>query len=65
MGLAFSTHWRKGRGPQEFGAKREREKPLCKTRRRWEYNINVDFTIYDRRSWIGVIWLRMGRSGGI
>jgi hypothetical protein len=24
MGLAFSTHWREERGPQEFGAKPER-----------------------------------------
>jgi hypothetical protein len=42
-----------------FG-KPEGKRPLGRTRRRWEYNIRMDL----RGIWSGLIWLRIGASGG-
>jgi hypothetical protein len=65
IGLAFFTHWREERCLQEFGVKPEGQNLFV--------NLNVDgriifkwilqFMVGDRG--IGLIWLRMGRSGGV
>jgi hypothetical protein len=42
----------------------EEKKPLGRPRRRWEYNINMDFKKWDREALIGLIWLRIGTGTG-
>jgi hypothetical protein len=41
----------------------EGKKPLGRPRRRWEDNIRMDIR-YDGVVWTGLIWLRIGTSGG-
>jgi hypothetical protein len=43
--------------------KPEGKRPLERLRRRWVDNIKVDQS--DRMGWIGLIWLRIGTSGGL
>jgi hypothetical protein len=42
--------------------KPEGKKPLGRTRRRWVDNIKMDLR---EMGWIGLIWLRIGTSGGL
>jgi len=44
-----------------------RERPLGRPRRRWEDNIKMDLQKVrwkDWGEWTGLIWLRIGSSGG-
>jgi hypothetical protein len=45
----------------------EGKRPLGRPRRRWVDNIKVDLreTGWDAMVWIGSIWLRIGKSGGL
>jgi hypothetical protein len=47
--------------------KPEGKRPLVRPRRRWVYNVKMDLreTGWDGMGWIGLIWLRIGTSGGI
>jgi hypothetical protein len=42
----------------------EGKKPLEKPRYRWEDNIKIDLK-RDWTGWCGLIWLRIGTSGGL
>jgi hypothetical protein len=42
----------------------EEKGPLGKPRRRWEYNIKMDFQDVGWRAWTGLTWLRIGIGGG-
>jgi hypothetical protein len=44
--------------------KPERERPLGRTRRRWEDNIKMDLQEVGCGVWTGLSWLRIGRFGG-
>ena len=44
--------------------KPEGKRPLGRPRRRWEYNIKMDFHDVGCGSWTGLIWLRIGINGG-
>jgi hypothetical protein len=44
--------------------KPEGKRPLGRPRRRWMGNIGMDLGEVDGMVWIGLIWLRMGTSGG-
>jgi hypothetical protein len=41
--------------------------PLGRQRRRWVNNIKIDLRVieWDGVDWIGLIWLRIGTSGGL
>jgi hypothetical protein len=45
----------------------EGKRPLRRPRRRWANNIKMDIREieWDGMGWIGLIWLRIGTSGGI
>jgi hypothetical protein len=45
--------------------KPEGKRPLGKLRRRWVGNIKMDIKRYDGAVWPGLIWLRIGTSGGL
>jgi hypothetical protein len=44
--------------------KPEGKRPLGRPRRRWVDNIKINFR-EDLMVWIGLIWLRIGTSGGL
>jgi hypothetical protein len=66
MGRACSTNGEK----EEENAYRilvgkpEGKRPLGKPRPRWVDKIKMDLR-YDGMIWIGLIWLRIGTSGGL
>jgi hypothetical protein len=43
----------------------EGERPLGRSRRRWEDNIEMDVREVGLRAWTGLIWLRIGAGGGL
>jgi hypothetical protein len=43
---------------------KERERALGRSRHRWVDNIKMDL-IFNGVVWIGLIWLRIGTSGGL
>jgi hypothetical protein len=43
----------------------QKERPLGRPRRRWVDNIKMDFGEIDGVVWTGLIWLRIGTSGGL
>ena len=45
--------------------KHEGKKPFERPRRRWEDNIKMDLKRVGRRTWAGLIWLRIGTGGGL
>jgi hypothetical protein len=50
-----------------FVRKLEGTRPLQRPRRRWVDNIKMDLGERERereRGWIGLIWFRIGTSGG-
>jgi hypothetical protein len=42
----------------------EGKRLLGRLRRRWVDNIKMDLRDYDGMIWIGLMWLRIGTSGG-
>jgi hypothetical protein len=45
--------------------KPEGKRPLGRPRHRWEYNIRMDIREIGWVVWTGLIWLRIGTSGGL
>jgi hypothetical protein len=47
--------------------KKEGRRPLGRPRLRWVDNINIDLREigWDGVEWFGLIWLRIGTSGGL
>jgi hypothetical protein len=45
--------------------KPERKRPLVRARRTWENNIKMDLRDVGWVVWTGLIWLRIGTSGGL
>jgi len=45
------------------GGRPKRRRPLRRPRRRWDDNIKIDPLEGDGEAWIGLIWLRIGKSG--
>jgi hypothetical protein len=43
----------------------EGRRPLGRPRRRWEYNIKMEFQEVGWGAWTGLIWLRIGTGGGL
>jgi hypothetical protein len=43
----------------------EGKRPLGRPERRWVDNIKIDLREIDGMDWIGLIWLRIGTSGGL
>jgi hypothetical protein len=41
------------------------KRPLGRPRRRWVHNLKIILEIQDGMRWIGLIWLRIGTSGGL
>jgi hypothetical protein len=44
--------------------KPEGKRPFGKPRSRWENNTRMDLREQDANVWTGLIWLRIGSSGG-
>jgi hypothetical protein len=45
--------------------KPEGKRPLGRPRRRWVANIKLDLREIGGMVWIGLMWLRIGVSGGL
>jgi hypothetical protein len=43
----------------------EGRRPLGRPRRRWQDNITMDLQDVGWGAWTGLIWLRIGRDGGL
>ena len=41
------------------------KKPLGRPRLRWEDNIKIDLQEVGWGTWTGLIWLRLGKGGGL
>jgi hypothetical protein len=61
---ACSTNGEKRNAYRILVGKPEGKRPLGRPRRRWMDNIKMDLR-YDGMVWIGLIWLRIGTSGGL
>jgi hypothetical protein len=44
--------------------KPEGKRPLGRSRRKWEDNINMEFRMWDVVAWTGSSWIRIGAGGG-
>jgi hypothetical protein len=62
MGRACSTTGEKRNAYRLLVRKPEGKRPLGRPRRRWVDNIKMDLR---EIGWIGLIWLRIGTSGGL
>jgi hypothetical protein len=60
MGRAYSTNGEKRNTYRILVGKPERKRPLGRRRHRWVDNIKIDGVV-----WAGLIWLRIGTSGGL
>jgi hypothetical protein len=67
MDGACSTNGEKRNAYRIFVGKPEEKRPLGRPRRRWVDNIRMDLreTGWYGVDWIGLIWLRIGTSGGV
>jgi hypothetical protein len=67
MGRACSTNEEKRNVYRILVGKLESKRLLSKPRRRWVDNneINLREIGWDGTVWIGLIWLRIGNSGGL
>jgi len=43
----------------------EGRRPLGRPMRRWEHNSKMDLQVMRWGAWTGLIWLRIGATGGI
>jgi hypothetical protein len=64
MGRACITNGEKRNPYRLLVGKPERRRPLGGPRHRWVDNIKMDVIDIGWVMWIGVVWLRMGTSGG-
>jgi hypothetical protein len=67
MGGACSTNGGRGNACRILVGKLEGKRPLGRPKHRWVDNIKLDLTEirWDGVVWIGLIWLRIGASGGL
>jgi hypothetical protein len=66
MGGTCSTNGEKRNAYRILEGKPEGKRPLGTPRRRWEDNIKMDLRErQDGVVWTGLIWLRIGTSGGL
>jgi hypothetical protein len=64
MGRACITKGQKRNAYRILEGKPEGKRPLGRLRRRWVDNIKIDLR-WDGMVWTGLIWLRIGASGGL
>ena len=68
-GLGGACGMQRGRGEEStefWWGNLTGKRPLRRPRLRWEDNIRMDLKEIGReRMWTGLIWLRMGTSGGL
>jgi hypothetical protein len=62
MGEACSSNGEKKTAYRILVGKPEGKRPLGRPRRRWVENIEMGLR---ERRWAGLIWLRIGTSGGL
>jgi hypothetical protein len=66
MGSACSTNRAQRNAYRILAGKPEGRRPLGRPRHRWVNNIKMDLREReDEMVWIGLIWLRIGTSGGL
>jgi hypothetical protein len=65
MGRACSTHGEKRNAYRILVGKSEGKRQLGRPRRRWEDNIKMDLREIGWVVWTGLIWFRIGTSGGL
>jgi hypothetical protein len=66
MGRACNTHRNEEGWIQRFEGKARRKETTRKPKTWWVDNIKMDFIErYDGVIWTGLIWLRIGTSGGL
>jgi hypothetical protein len=67
MGRECSTNGEKRNAYRILVGKPEGKRQLGRPRRRWVDNIKMDLREvgWDGMGWIGLIWLRIGTSGGL
>jgi hypothetical protein len=67
MGRACSTNVKKRNSYRILVGKPDGKRPLGRPRRRSVDNIKMDLREvgWDGMGWIGLIWLRIGTSGGL
>jgi hypothetical protein len=65
MGKACSTNGEKRNAYRILMGEPEGKRALGRPRRRWVNNIKMDLREIDGMGWIGLIWLRIGTSGGL
>jgi hypothetical protein len=67
MGRACSTNEEKRNAYKIFIGKPEGKRPLGRRKRKWVNNIKMDLREigWDGMDWLGLIWLRIGISGGL
>jgi hypothetical protein len=65
MNRACSTNGEKRNANKILVEKPEGKRPLEGPRRRWVDNIKLILEISDGVVWTGLIWLRIGTSGGL
>jgi hypothetical protein len=65
MGGACSTNGAKMNAYRMLLGKVKGKRPLGKPRCRWVDNIKVDLRYEYEVVWTGLIWLRLGTSGGL
>jgi hypothetical protein len=65
VGAACSTNGDKKNVYRILVGKLEGKRPLGRLRRGWVDNIKTDLRDIDGVVWIGLIWLRIGTSGGL
>jgi hypothetical protein len=67
MARAYSTNGETRKEYRILVGKPEVKRPLGRPRRRWVDNIRMDLTEigWDGVDWIGLVWLRIGTSGGL
>jgi len=64
MGGACSACGRQERYIHGCVGRPEGKRPLTRPRHRLEENIKMDLCKLDEESWIGLLWLRVGRDVG-
>jgi hypothetical protein len=64
MGKACDTNGEKRNAYKILVGKPEGKRPLGRRRHKWVNNIKRFLERYNGMVWIGLIWLRIGTSGG-
>jgi hypothetical protein len=65
MGMEYSTNGEKKKAYRILVGKPEGKRPVGRQRRRWVDSIRMDLGEVGWMVWIGLMWLRIGTSGGL